>query len=106
MNNTAERLAGYYNFSPVVVERVVEVADVQRHYDHYSDYFNHLNLPKPRMFKGHQILDIRPTVDNDETKAVAYHLPMGNPLDPNMIYQAATVFAARPDIRLVAIGNP
>ncbi len=101
-----QRLEQIGGFSPEVIDRVEEVTNVQAQFGNYLEYFAKLGIPDPYLFKGHSILDIKPAGHYDETKARAYHYPMGNANDPNMIFQAATLFAADPSTRLVAIGNP
>lgn len=106
MIDTSSRLNAYGLFSPEVVGTVAQVADTQRGFYDYVDYFEHIGLPIPHRFKGSEILDIIPTGDFDETQALVYHLPMANSIDENMAFQAATIHAAIPDKRLIAVGNP
>lgn len=55
---------------------------------------------------GAQIVDIHPITDWDERRARVIHQPMANPLDPNMLYQAATIYAVDPSVRTIVTGNP
>ncbi len=100
------RLRSYYSFDDVVIDRVSKVVE----------YLNHLtwkslisSLPKTKVFtaangKPTEILDIIPEKDYNGT--LVYYLPMGNPLNENMITRVAALKAALPDKRVIAVGNP
>lgn len=110
--STYEHLQSYSDeFSPEVLEEVSALADWQRRIQDYPTFFDHMGIEEIKQvtFEGYnpiEILDIRPA-DEKPGEALVYHLPMANPLDPNMIYQAATVAkAAEPGTRLIAMGNP
>lgn len=107
---TVERLNGYYDFNEAISTKVGAVAEMQAGLS-YEEYLAASGIAEPFIFnpdggKPVRILDIRPSVDFDESKARVMHLAMGNDVDPNQIYQAATVFSADPDTRLIAVGNP
>jgi hypothetical protein len=107
---TAERLVDYYAFSPDVVDTVSEFAKRQSQYVTYQGFFHAMGIEGTQKLQSDgylpvDVLDIRPK-DYDPTTALIYHLPMANPLDPNQIYQLATVAATNPDRRIIATGNP
>lgn len=113
MSDVAERLQSYYPFSDEITETVADVAAFQKRFDHYKDYFTAIELPEPLVYKAHDsveteiaVLDIKPRQDYDEHKARVLHLPMANPLDPNMLFQVATIYQSDPSDRLIAVGNP
>lgn len=99
------RLKEYYpGFDESVVDAVAEVAQKQR-----SNSWEHIRseLPNNTVFSTDdssiELMDIVP--DNyDETWV--YHLPMGNPLADHMQLRVATLAVAKPDKRVIAIGNP
>lgn len=51
------------------------------------------------------VLDIRPR-EHDPASALMIHLAMGQPLDPNNLYQIAAIASANPDTRILTAGNP
>ncbi len=99
------RLKEYYpGFDESVVNAVAEVAQRQR-----SSSWEQIRskLPDNSVFSTEnssiELMDILPK-DYDETWV--YHLPMGNPLADHMQLRIATLAAAKPDKRIIAIGNP
>lgn len=107
---TADRLSNYYPFDPEVIDKVSEFADRQRGYATYGDFFDSVGVGEtvkwqPDGYLPSEILDIRPA-EHDPEEALIYHLPMGNPLDPNQIYQIATIAGTNPNKRIIAAGNP
>ncbi len=111
MNTTYDRIEAYYPFDHEVIERAHLVADKQLHYGtDYQAYFNDLGLPEAKLVYGEgtypfEIMDINPE-SADPTHARIIDSPMDNPLDPNNIYQAATLFAMDPTVRTIAVGSP
>lgn len=111
MTPTAERLQNYYPFDQDIIDTIREVAEVQQSHPDYKDYLTAMGVPDTQRvmvdgLKPIRVLDIKPRGDYDDTQARVLHLPMGNDVDPNQVYQAATVFAAEPGKRLIAVGNP
>lgn len=104
--NEAERLRSYYTFDEDILERVGEVADNQRNttWDALSARLPDNKIFIPANGKPIEILDIVPRADYDGTHV--YHLPMGNALDENMTARVATLAAAEPARRIIAVGNP
>lgn len=105
-----ERLQEYFPFSPEVIETVSEVAERQKTYSNYQQFFDAENIGEihnwqPNGLKPVSILDIRPA-EHDPNEALLLHLPMANPLDSNHVFQAATIAATNPNTRVIAIGNP
>ena len=101
-----ERLRQYGEFDSSVLDAVSEVADHQR-----STTWNQLRseIPETIIFnpdtnKPISVLDIVPRGDYESTQV--YHLPMGNALDENMVTRVATLAAAQPTKRIIAVGNP
>ncbi len=108
--NTIERLERYHPFDEQLIGRIAEVAEEQQGLS-YEEFFKRYNIPEPEMRTNERgraftVLDIEPQGDFDETHARVVHIPMANPLDLNQIYQAATIFAVDPTVRLVATSNP
>lgn len=107
--NTAERLGNYYAFEGDVVEAVANVAVIQSGMN-FDEFMRHVNMPEPELYSPNgsypiQIVDIKPSDDYNEQQVRLMHLPMGNGLDKNQLYQLATTFAADPTIRTIAFGN-
>lgn len=91
-------------FDQKVLDTVADVAQLQR----FSSWEQiKSELPDNTVFSTEdssiELLDIVPK-DYDETWV--YHLPMGNPLADHMQLRVATLAAAKPDKRIIAIGNP
>lgn len=108
--NTSERLTEYYSFDEAVLARADEVAGRQQTQT-WQEFLRDCNMqqdPEHYLVDRHatEWIEFRPKGDFDETKARVFHGPMANPLDPNIAYQAATVFAFDPTTRLYAVANP
>ena len=99
------RLNEYYpDFDEYVVNRVAEVAQQQR-----SSSWGKMKsaLPDNKVFiAGDSAIELMDIVPNEYDETWVYHLPMGNPLADHMQLRVATLAAARPDKRIIAIGNP
>lgn len=101
---------GYYPFTPEVIEHVADVAEWQNSFDTYGDFFGAIGIEEPKRvtFDGYhpsEFIDIRQP-DESPNEALVYHLPMASPLDPNQLYQIATIVEANPGNRVIAMGNP
>lgn len=108
---TRKRLEAYGLFDAKVVDSVARLADIQGAFESYQALFKKVGVPlKPTLFitgKGRGV----PLVDIDSREGVergvlVVHLPMGNSLDPNQLYQVATLALAFPSHRIIAFGNP
>ena len=110
-DRTAQRLATYGLFSPKVIKRVARFAERQASYPTYQAFFAAVGVPqKPQLFvdeQGRGVSYIDVAARTKSTKGVIiFHLPMGNPLDSNQLYQVATIAGVLPGYRVVAFGNP
>ena len=108
--STAERLQSYYPFDQEVIDTVAEVADRQRTFSSYDNFFSSIGVGTPQQyeyggFEPTDIVDIRPK-EHDPKSAMLIHLAMANPLDPNQLFQIGTIAAANPNTRIIAAGNP
>lgn len=106
---TRARLESYSpEFNGSVLYTVSQVAARQATFTAYQDFFDSVGVPDGFTDqKNHPLLDIRPVHDDyDEYSAIVMGLPMANPLDANQVYQIATVAAANPTRRIVALANP
>ncbi len=106
---TAARLAEYYPFSEDVIETVSEVAQMQAGHGSYMSFLEAVGARDKLQFGNDEgniveLIDIKPK-DCDPQAAMVIHLAMANPLDPNQLFQTATVAAANPDRRIIAVGN-
>lgn len=107
---TRTRLEAYGLFDAWVIESVAKQADTQGGFETYEAFFKKVGVPfEPTLFitkKGRGV----PLVDIDarekEKGVLVVHLPMGNSLDPNQLYQVATLALAFPAYRIIAFGNP
>jgi hypothetical protein len=105
---TAARLEQYNAFDQEVIGRVAAVADEQlRTNDHRPFITNYVlgDTLTENDARNATILDIRPR-EHDPKAALMIHLAMGQPLDPNNLYQIATIAAVNPNIRIITKGNP
>lgn len=107
---TKKRLAAYSLFSDKTIEHVARFAGEQFHYEKYQDFLNAANVPEVQLFSSQKNGDV-PYVDIPaKTKkpagTIVIHLPMGNPLDPNQLYQVGTIAAVNNKYRVIAFGNP
>ncbi|MDZ7786308.1 MAG: hypothetical protein U5L95_04275 [Candidatus Saccharibacteria bacterium] len=108
--STAERLEQYYPFEQNVIDEIAEFADYQSGFESYRDFFGAVGIPEVQVVShdgsnGATVVDVRPK-DHDEKDALVMHLPMGNPLNSNQLYQVATIAGTNPDSRVIAFGNP
>lgn len=108
--DTSNRLHEYYPFSPEITDAVAYVATLQSRHN-MGEFLNLFEIPVPEIItigedKPVKVLDIIPKDEFDETQARVIHLPMGNDLDDNQIYQIATTFAVDPNVRTIAFANP
>ena len=99
------RLKEYYQgFDESVVDIVAEVAKKQR-----SGSWEQIRseLPDNTIFStGDSSIELMDILPKDYDETWVYHLPMGNPLADHMQLRVATLAAAKPDKRIIAIGNP
>ena len=107
---TKARLQSYGLFSDATIKTVTKVAQQQVEYARYEDYFKGMGLPAPALHyytkrRAVPVVDVAPR-QHPEQGVIAMHLPMGNPLDANQLYQVATMAATLPAYRIVAFGNP
>lgn len=104
---TAERLQSYYPFDQEVVDRVAEVAEEQHATDYKTFLDRHLTggVENESQLRKTNILDHLPD-DCDPKSALMIYLAMGQPLDPNNLYQIATIAAVNPNHRIVVAANP
>ncbi|MCW1907730.1 MAG: hypothetical protein KIH63_000115 [Candidatus Saccharibacteria bacterium] len=108
--STASRLERFGLFSDDLIGRVSEIAEQQARND-YRDFLVEQGVGSPIMLatasgKLASLVDIVPTCDYDNSRARVMHAPHGNPLDTNTLYQAATVFAVDPTVRMIVTANP
>lgn len=109
---TLKRLQQYGVFSDATAKTVAEVAEQQSKHTTYKTLFTAIGMPGPQLFvttegKGASIIDV-PAQTPSLTKrpVLVMHLPMANPLDPNQLFQIATVAMANPEYRIIGFGNP
>jgi hypothetical protein len=109
MLDTAERLLSYYDFDETVLAAGEEVAARQRAMS-WQAFLTECGLSEPKRWlvdnQATEVIEFRPSHDFDETQARIFHPPLANSLDPNMAYQAATIFSFDPTTRLIAFANP
>ena len=110
IDDTEERLRSYYPFSQDVVDVVATTADYQTIFSSYKDYFDRVGITdtvkfQPEGYLPVEILDIRPK-EHDPKAALLIHLAMANPLNPNQMFQIATIADTNPNKRIIAVGNP
>lgn len=101
----------YYPFSPETVNHIESWREeVNGSYDSYGQYFEAVG-GEIKTIHSHnraqyiQVLDIRPD-EHDPQEALVVHLPMANPLDPNMRFQVAAIADACKDKRVISLANP
>lgn len=108
---TAERLKGYYAFSDAVVATIADFADTQAEYDSYQAFFSSVGVSTSTTLYVNErgnavpVIDISPKADISKGTIVV-HMPMANPLDPNQLYQIATIVGTNPGYRVIGFGNP
>ncbi len=107
---THKRLKKYGVFSEETLEFVARNMQQQTEFATYQAFFKAVGAPlQPTLFMNDRGQGV-PLVDIDAREKqqgvlVAY-LPMGNSLDPNQLYQVATLAHAFPNYRVIAFGNP
>ncbi len=107
---TRTRLLTYGLFDSGVVESVAKLAGTQAKFETYQMFFKKVGVPlRPTLFMSEKGRGV-PLVDIDarenEQGVLVVHLPMGNSLDTNQLYQIATLALAFPSYRIIAFGNP
>jgi hypothetical protein len=105
--NEFERLSEKYAFDDDVLARVERAAHRQETLT-WPEYERRYNIPQPGIFRPNygkpiEVLDIKP---RDYESVVVYHQPMACPIDANIALHAATLAAAQPESRIIAVGNP
>lgn len=109
-NKTSARLSSYRLFSNTTIATISSLAKQQASYSSYKDFFKAVGITNYKIYKkrglgGVPVLDI-PSKTRQTMGVMVMHLPMGNSLDPNQMYQIATIAASNPKYRIVAFGNP
>lgn len=106
---TADRLGRYGLFSKETIDRVATLADAQAAYPTYQDFFHSVGMHEVKFHtdkKGRGVSYVDIPARETEKGVIVYHLPMANPLDPNQLYQVATVASILSEYRIIAFGNP
>lgn len=106
---TADRLAEYGLFSRSTIDVVASFAEQQAAYLTYQDFFRAVGMTEVKFHtdkkgRGASYVDI--PASKKEKGVIVWHLPMGNPLDPNQLYQAASIAGVLSEYRIIAFGNP
>lgn len=107
---TATRLKRYFPFSEAAIATVAQYAGKQAQFKTYKEFFKSVDISSGATLysTAHHgsvdVIDIAP--QGSEKGTIVVHLPMGNPLDPNQLYQVATVAGANPGYRVIGFGNP
>lgn len=110
-DKTHQRLARYKLFTEKTLDFAADVARQQGEFSTYQAFLKAVDVPlQPTLFmtgsgRGVPLVDIAPRTSK-ETGVLVVHLPMGNSLDPNQLYQVATLALAFPAYRIIAFGNP
>lgn len=107
---TADRLAAYALFSPQTIKTIADCAKTQAELS-YKEWLDKVGMPEVKIFTTKRdrvvpYIDIPAHVKNGRERTLVVHLPMGNSLDPNQLYQVATIAATNPSFRVIAFGNP
>jgi len=109
---TTDRLRRYGLFSAATLRVVSQLARKQVGYTTYQAFFDEVGVTKPKLYISTQkgvggvpYVDV-PAKAKQQEGTIVLHLPMGNSLDPNQLYQVATIAAANPAYRVIAFGNP
>ncbi|MGH7217833.1 MAG: hypothetical protein ACREGE_00085 [Candidatus Microsaccharimonas sp.] len=107
---TAARLRRYFPFSAKAIAAVSQYAATQVQFKTYKEFFKSVDISEGATLYSTarhgsvEVIDIAP--QGDEKGAIVVHLPMGNPLDPNQLYQVATIAGTNPGYRVIGFGNP
>lgn len=108
---TVKRLTAYNLFDTQCIEEVARLAQEQSQFETYQQFFKSVDVPlEPTLFiaangRGVPLVDIDAR-ESKEKGVLVVHLPMGNSLDANQLYQIATLALAFPAHRIIAFGNP
>lgn len=102
-------LSFYGLFSKKTLAVISQFAAKQDSFKTYQDFFASVAMPEPTLFvtpegRGTSVVDI--PSKKPERGVLVYYTPMGNPLDPNQLYQIATIAATNPHYRVVGFGSP
>ena len=100
-----ERLRAYHPFDEDVLETVSKLAEVQRRcsWNSIARALPDKTIYAPDNSSPIEVLDI---VQGDYESTQVYHLPFGYGLDASMTMRLATLAAAQPSTRLIAISGP
>jgi pimeloyl-ACP methyl ester carboxylesterase len=107
---TAARLQRYFPFSPHVIVTIASYAAQQAQFKTYKEFFRSqgvsvdTTLYSTTRHGSVSVVDVAP--NGSEKGTIVVHLPMGNPLDPNQLYQVATIAGTNPGYRVIGFGNP
>jgi len=110
-DSTRKRLNQYNVFNDDTLDFVATLAQKQVEFESYPKFFKATGVPlEPTLFmnsrgRGVVLIDIS-SREEKERGVFVIHLPMGNSLDTNQLYQVATVALAFPTYRIIAFGNP
>jgi len=107
---TATRLRRYFPFSEKAIAAVSQYAATQAQCKTYKEFFKSVGISgnatlySTARHGSVEVVDVAP--HGSEKGTIVVHLPMGNPLDPNQLYQVATVAGTNPGYRVIGFGNP
>lgn len=103
------RLGAEGCFSSATIDAVANTAALQQASPTYQDFFNTIGLSAPQFVRkgksGVSVVDCAAQT-KPQVGVLVVHLPMGNPLDTNQLFQVATIAATNPSYRVIAFGNP
>lgn len=107
---TLKRLQALYPFSKKTTEWVATRAAKQQTFKTYEALFAYVGVPDPALHiakngDGVPYIDI-PAKAKHQKGVLVVHVSMGNPLDPNQLYQTAAIADINPEYRVIAFGNP
>ncbi|MFZ1302025.1 MAG: hypothetical protein WAQ27_05650 [Candidatus Microsaccharimonas sp.] len=107
---TAQRLTAYNLFSKTTINTVATFAGKQSEYKTYQEFLKDIGIPEVSLHVtqegvGVPVVDV-PARTKKQKGVLVMHLPMGNSLDPNQLYQIATIAAVNPEYRVIGFGNP
>ena len=107
---TLERLQALYPFSKKTTEWVATRAAKQQTLKTYEALFAYVGVPDPALHiakngDGVPYIDI-PAKAKHQKGVLVVHVSIGNPLDPNQLYQTAAIADINPEYRVIAFGNP
>lgn len=108
-SHTKQRLEECNCFSPQTIQTVAAVAQQQVRHTRYRDFLHIVGVPTVQLHvakggSGVTFVDI--PAKTKQIGVLVIHLPMGNPLDSNQLFQVATIAAAVPNYRVIGFGNP